>query len=121
MGHEPIHRAVVPLAVDGVPAVRNIRRLERGEAVRLDEAAVAIGLAPAGRRAEARVLDLWGVPEVVVERAVLLHRHDDVLDRGRGGSHLARLDRGLPDAATGDRNTGRRGSLQERSASDQPR
>src|SRR5262245_9264056 len=63
--------------------MRDVRRLELGETVRLDASASAVRLGVSGRWTERP--DPRRETEVVIERSVLLARDDDVLDRrGRG-------------------------------------
>jgi hypothetical protein len=86
--------------------------------MRRDEPARAVGLAVAGRRPETRRLDLRRVAQVVVERAVLLARDDDVPDRRLNRMDAARMDRGRPERPAGERDARGGGALQERPATE---
>jgi hypothetical protein len=118
---EAVHRAAVDLLVDRVPAMRDVRRREAVEVIRGDAAARAVGLRPAGRRTP--VADPVGVAEVMVERAVLLHRDDDVLERRVGGLRGSRSADGRPRRPVRParrRDPGDAGPLEERPPAEAP-
>src|SRR5207244_9122260 len=77
-----VHLSVVVLLVHRVPAMRRIRRAEAREleGVMLVTTTGA-GLEVTGRRPKALRLHLRRIAEVVIERAVLLTRDHEVLDR----------------------------------------
>src|SRR6476619_4108090 len=103
MGRETVHRAAVPLAVNGVPVVWQVVRREDRQPMWRDEPARAVWLAVAKRRSETRRLDLRRVAKVVVERAVLLAGDDHVPDRRLHRVDAARMDRGRPERPAGER------------------
>src|SRR5262249_4756617 len=80
---EAIHRAAVPLAVDGRPGMTDVFSRQGSELIRDDQPAVSVGLRVAGRRSESGGLHLRRVPVVVIERTILLAGDDDVLERQR--------------------------------------
>src|SRR5262245_15494039 len=75
----------------------DVRGRQCGELVRFDLAAVSVGLRVAARRSEPGDLNLRREPEVMIERAILLARDDDVLERQlRLGSRRRRCADRLP-------------------------
>ena len=80
-GDEAIHLPVVPLAVRRGPAMGRIGDAELRIAVGRDGIAILVGVGEvAGRYLGVQVPRLAQLEEVVIEAAVLLHHHDDMID-----------------------------------------
>ena len=116
---EAVHLAAVVLSVHVGPAVRRIRGAQRGELERRVADARCVRLCVTGRRPKPSRLHLRRVAVVVIERAVLLARDDQVSDRSvplaeppRAGGRR----RCGPQRAAGNCHSRRTCSLQERAA-----
>ncbi len=114
---EAVHRPAVPLRMGGVPGVGDVGHLARGLLVeRLDRRpAQRVGVRGApGRTLRRAPAARPETAEVVVEGAVLLHQHHDVVDRDlvavrrAGGKRLRRQRAGLERARAAG-GSGRRG------------